>query len=83
MLPLAHSSFAPPLRRGLFKGSTVINKTGCKLKKVNVRLWEADVDYLKEHFGDNYNAQVRRIVGNWIIRDRRTKTEEITEEMMP
>lgn len=39
-----------------------------KLVRVNVRLFEGDLDYLKEHFPANYNDQVRRIVGAWISR---------------
>lgn len=54
-------------------------RTDGQLEKVNVRLWCHDLDWLKEHYPDNYNAQIRRIVGNWIIHARR-KGESQTSE---
>jgi predicted DNA binding CopG/RHH family protein len=47
-----------------------------KLKRVNLRLWEADLAYLKERFPDNYNAQIRRIVGNWVTRRHGTRSAD-------
>ena len=44
--------------------------TNGKLVKDTIRLWAADVEYIKKHYPDNYNAQIRRIVGNWVIRNR-------------
>lgn len=40
------------------------------LKRINVRLWRSDVEYLKEHHADNYNAQIRRIVSAWVTEHR-------------
>ena len=45
--------------------------TDGKLERVNVRLWKHDLEYLKTHYPANYNDQVRRIVGMWIIHARR------------
>jgi len=44
---------------------------GKKLVRVNLRLWEEDLAYLKTHYPDNYNAQIRRIVGDAVARERR------------
>lgn len=40
------------------------------LAKLVVRVWEDDLNYIKEHFPDNYNAQVRRIISNWVADDQ-------------
>ena len=36
------------------------------LHKVGVRLYLEDYEYLKEHYPDNYNAVVRRVVAAWV-----------------
>ena len=54
------------------------NKDG-KLQKINVRLWLTDLEYLRQHFPDNYNGVVRRIIGNWVRRDKGRKHGEQEE----
>ncbi len=53
-------------------------KTNGRLKKETIRLWAADVDYIKKQYPDNYNAQIRRIVGNWVIRNRNKEVQNET-----
>lgn len=50
-----------------------------ELKKINVRLWTADVDYLRARFPDNYNAQIRRIIDFWIQDHRRSEDNAETQ----
>ena len=46
-------------------------RTDGQLVKLTVRLWQHDVDFLKARYSDNYNAQIRRVVGHWIIKERK------------
>jgi len=36
------------------------------LTRMTIRVWEEDLEYFKRHFPDNYNAQIRRIIGQWV-----------------
>jgi len=45
---------------------------GKRLERVNLRLWEKDLAYLRKHYPDNYNAQIRRIVGDAVALEQRT-----------
>ena len=38
---------------------------------VSIRLWLNDYLWLKQYFPDNHNGQIRRIVGEWIIANRK------------
>ena len=51
------------------------------LHKIGVRLYREDFEYLKEHYPDNYNAVIRRLVSNWIASDKRWKAAEHTMKM--
>ena len=35
---------------------------------ISVRVWEDDIQWLRDNYPDNHNAQIRRILGNWIDR---------------
>ena len=45
--------------------SPITNGDGV-LERVNIRLWSADLAFLRHRYPDNYNAQIRRIVGSWV-----------------
>lgn len=53
------------------------------LKRINVRLWTSDLEYLREHCSDNYNAQVRRIVAEWVHSDRSHSNARKEREVPP
>ena len=48
-------------------------KQQAQFRKVTVRLWAQDVEYLRERHPDNYNAVIRRVIGDWIIRQKRQR----------
>lgn len=51
-----------------------------KLVRMTARVWKDDFDLIKSEFPDNYNAQIRRIIGAWCAAWRlgheQTKPEE-------
>ena len=58
---------------------TTKTKSRTKLRRVTVRLWAEDLDYIREHWPDNYNAQVRRIVGFWVLKHKLGKVDATQE----
>ena len=44
-----------------------------RLVKRTYRFWEADVDWIREHYPDNHNAIIRRLVGNWVEAEKRQR----------
>ena len=53
-------------------------KNAGTLEKVTIRLWSDDMDFFREKFPTNHNSVIRRIVGNWVIRNRSRKDEKQT-----
>lgn len=49
------------------------------LAKLVVRIWEDDLKFIQEHYPDNYNAQVRRIISNWVSEQQEGVFEEWDE----
>lgn len=41
------------------------------LQKIGIRVWADDFNYLRRAFPDNYNAQLRRIIAEWVHEHRR------------
>lgn len=55
------------------------SKVSQDLARVNVRLWASDLQYLRETYPDNYNAQLRRILASWVEATQEPSNDEDAE----
>jgi len=46
------------------------------LERMTVRVWQEDLNYMRENFPDNYNAQIRRIIADWVWEAKRNECKK-------